>query len=206
VNRQVLDHFLIRGPSEIPYSIPASKWLRCAGKSGDSCSTAAAHSKTSGWKPLCQFPCAEGSAVARRCRAAGDGDPNVPAFTSTVLHGSIHIAFPRPQPTLRTQMAFVFLKDRSCVSLQTRSKTYSSCRPPSPMQKFLGKGGRLGFSWLCRGRVPRGDPVTQAGWCPREVSLYSQPVMKQTKVKNVVETATRCEREQGYMKSENLPF
>lgn len=30
--------------------------------------------------------------------------------------------------------------------------------------------------------------------------------MKKTKVKNVVETATRCEREQGYMKSENLPF
>lgn len=49
VNRQVLDHFLIHGPGEIPYHIPAPKWLLSARKrSRDSCSAESRHSRTRG--------------------------------------------------------------------------------------------------------------------------------------------------------------
>lgn len=64
VNRQVLDHFLIQEPSEIPYSIPAPKWPHCAGKRSDSCGTETTHSEIKGCEPLSRFTRAEDSAVA----------------------------------------------------------------------------------------------------------------------------------------------
>lgn len=84
----------------------------------------------------------------------------------------------------------LFLRDRFCTSLQTRFALLVSLKTLST--NSLLRGGSLVSSSHTGAMSLGGDPVTQAGWYPREVSLYSQPVMKKTEVKNVVETATRC--------------
>lgn len=84
----------------------------------------------------------------------------------------------------------LFLRHTFSTSFQTRSAPLVSLK--APCRNSLLRGGSLVSSGHAGAMSLGGDPVNQAGWCPREVSLYSQPVTKKTEVKNVVETATRC--------------
>lgn len=75
----------------------------------------------------------------------------------------------------------VFLKDRSCESLQTRSALLVCLKAPCRSSLVSREG--LVPSGLAGAMSPGGDLVNQAGWRPREVSLYSQPVVKNQKLK-----------------------
>lgn len=65
------------------------------------------------------------------------------------------------------------------MSLQTRSALLVSLKALCRNSLLSGEGL---VSSGCAGAVsPGGDPVNQAGWRPREVSLYSQPSHEKNK-------------------------